>query len=380
MQKVAQVSSVLFLFLLLIAVVLLFSPGQRGGNKVWIATLLSPQVFAALIAATIGSTFTAWHARSLEVVKQAYSRDNQANQQIISENLKRFEFKMQQEFAQFRASSENEAKYVMLRRSVLDTAQALLPRIVEILRGLNPDGHVAPWSPEKMTVDDPESNKRDTTMFRMFRFFGAYRRYRRITDWEHPIAHDPLIFFFEEKIEPVFASGGYSPSTKEGTVIWRETITQLGLLMIDSTLDKSRPDLLDWLSFCQLLKDQDPRGEFLRAQCRRVSRFLAAPYERQNHSAVRLALLGVYLYDLCATCEPARKARLKGLREQCLAHILDHTAPDDSLFLYDHGNKGLTDLQRLRQTYSKKIISDEAPPVRFFTKDGQLTRDSFERA
>lgn len=84
MQKVAQVSSMVFLVLLLIAFVLLFSPGQRRGNEAWIATLLSPQVFAALIAATIGSTFTAWHARSLEVVKQAYSRDNQDNQQITA--------------------------------------------------------------------------------------------------------------------------------------------------------------------------------------------------------------------------------------------------------------------------------------------------------
>ncbi|ASN83169.1 hypothetical protein [Deinococcus ficus] len=426
--------TVIMLLLFIAAVITGIVIAESGARAPqWAQNLTTPAVYAALIAATLGSLISALHSQNLEAIrhqnsgalellrseyakrnqadlekikadytkahadytlaiqkdlegvkatylrenqteleriKAQYSSEHQAVQQTISLDLAKFQSALQHEFAQLRAVTENEAKYAMLRRSVLDAGQAVLPRLKEVVKGHGKYGYEKPWASTAIQEDSPEANKRDTTVFRLFRFFGAYRRYRRITDWEHPIANDLLMFFFEGKIEPVFASGSYPDCINEGTVIWRETIAQLGLLMIDASSDRARPDLLSWLAFCSALRGGDQRAKFLDAQAERISQFLALPYQRTGHPAVRVALLGVYLCDMCMVCDPQRKY-IQSYRPVFLQHILNHTEANNGLYLYVRpGPDRLSDLDCLRKEYAargQEALNDEraAPPVRF---------------
>jgi hypothetical protein len=234
------------------------------------------------------------------------------------------------EVARSERAYELEMNYRTYQQPVLEEATRLLVRISTRELAAFGSHYDSPWDPSQIAETNPDANKRDTTVYRFARFWGAYRIYRERTAGLSPHTRDQQFrFYIDNKITATLAGG-------EGGVILRDSLYELGELCsrYSESWREMRP--IAWFDFVALLKSQTEEGRFLTARLGRLARFL------QTRSW-RLWILGIYMLDLIQ--DTSASGAWERDRTELLS-ALTAVAPA-RVYLYGRVRDGQTDLSAM---------------------------------
>lgn len=205
----------------------------------------------------------------------------------VTEAVERIKGEVEQELDLEKEALQTLSVHRRIQGPVLKEAVRIVVRIVEVFEGKFANEFDRDWNPEQLIGQNLEDNKRDTTVYRIFRFLAAIEAYRYHSNSAnaHP-AQGFFEFYLRDKLEPILASGGYpGPS-----VIWRDAMIEVGEEMIEQSEKWTELRPIRWVHFSQLLNESES-ASFLNTYAESFSEL----FRRPN---VRLALLGVYLIDL----------------------------------------------------------------------------------
>ncbi len=202
--------------------------------------------------------------------------------------------------------------YRINQQPVLEEVTRIIVRIREIFRNEFRADYARPWDPKTLSRRNLEASKRDTAVYRVFRFLGAMQIYRSRTAGLPPHTIDRQFdFYYSHKIVGVFA-GGHLPDPE---VMWRDSILEASELFVEYSEKWKMFKTISWFEFVNLANRGDDTADFLNLNAERVAEFLRTP-------SIRLALFAIYLIDMrqdtleCDTWEPFRDELLEYIQAQ----------------------------------------------------------------
>ncbi len=249
---------------------------------------------------------------------------------LLQQQFETFKTELQRDTEELERRTELETSYRTHQNPVLAEATRYVVRISEIFSGQFRDHYGSKWNASEVDRITPERNKRDTAVYRLLRFWGAYHIYqsKALELAPHPL-HGAFCWYVDRKITPVLASGnlpGYS-------LMWRDTILETGESMVTYSEKWKQLRPVGWEQFVEMLVSSDAPGPFLEDKANRLAEFLKEP-------SVRLALFSVYMIDLVQ--DTKRTNAWEKTRDQLLAYLKDHD--DGSFSIYGKVESGRNDV------------------------------------
>jgi hypothetical protein len=241
-----------------------------------------------------------------------------------------------------------------LQQPLVDEATRIIVRIRERFQQDFDEQFSASWiSDEPLTIHRLR-NKRDTTIYRLMRFFGAYGIYRQAAAGLPSCQGDKLVrFYISRKIEPVLASGGYPGNS----VLWRDALLEISdqFCVWSEKWKGHRP--LNWEEFAEILNSTSTGSEVVRFGAKQIAEQLLQIINP------RLALVGIYMIDFVDDLDPPAQGdtRWTFMRQHLVSFLSDNYS--EQIFLYSREN-GISDLQQATGDSRTKLApkTDRAYP------------------
>lgn len=294
-------------------------------------------------------------AKQLEAEKEELAKqlaDHQASLQVkIGKTLRTFDDTIVRR-------KRNEDIFEEIKRleyPVLLEANRVIRRVAEVMREEYVHMYRREWDVKNLSISDLDGNKQATAVFRLMRFFGAYGLYaQRSSGLLTHSARDRLRWYFEIKIDPVFASG---PMLGDFLML-RDTMIELSESMLDKSTKWDMVSPIGFVEWIKLCKADDSVVNF-------VSSRLAKLFSTPN---ARLALIGIYLIDLRQ--DLYARLEYEDLRNEFLLWLRDHTEPE-KLSIWGKTETGETDLavmdppHKVPRNYRSPHYDQIANPMRY---------------
>ncbi len=247
-----------------------------------------------------------------------------------TKELEDFKVELQRDARESERRTRLENSFTMHQQSILTEATRFVVRIAEIFHRDFRDHYEKAWDPSAVNRITPEANKRDTAVYRLLRFWGAYNIYQSAASGlpPHP-RHSDFCWYIDKKITPVLASGNFPGDS----IMWRDTIIETGESMVTYSNKWKQLRAVGWQEFVELIVSPESPGPFLDDKAHRLADFLKKP-------SVRLALFSVFMIDLVQDTEEI--ASWEHTRDQLLAYLKDHD--DGSFSIYGKVADGRNDV------------------------------------
>ncbi|MFT4015283.1 MAG: hypothetical protein QM682_18230 [Paracoccus sp. (in: a-proteobacteria)] len=181
----------------------------------------------------------------------------------------------------------------MHQEIVLHEATRLVARFSEIFKnqpdepGDFADDYSRTWTPQTVSRNSLENSKRDTCVYRFFRFLSAIEKYQNtVSGISNHSSRDFFDFYINLKLLPALASGQYPG----GTVIWRDAAMELGEMMTERSDKWENTQPISWSNFVSIIQKENRDADIVNFYSCNISKFIA----KKN---VRLAIFSLLLID-----------------------------------------------------------------------------------
>lgn len=219
------------------------------------------------------------------------SENNATKEDIKEITLKIEQVKSEISMKEFgmKAELEDNLKYRALQHALFVEIPPVIARVNELINKPIYSGLYKQINEnDELDYEEFFKNKNTSTVFRILRLFATYEIYLyKASELPSTKIHKVVTWYFDRKIIPVFASGGYaSPS-----ILWRDEMRFASERMIEFSEKWKSLKVSSIASFINELNCHESESNQFKVACNKISKSL-------NEGTIRTILLGIYLIDV----------------------------------------------------------------------------------